>query len=158
MGTNKTPKNRQVTITVKAKTLFNLPYPPTKEQIDDNTALTDDEGYSSTFGNENKDFETLVFMNFDMIWDIKLDDKNGTDRGYSVALKSVSHDPKAGNPQFFTSNPLTVGRDKKVRGTIAINPHLENPDDSYTINFSISNGPTTLDFPLDPKLRISPGQ
>ena len=153
-----TPKNRKVTVTVKAKNLFDLPYPPSETKIDEFTALTDDEGYSSEYGDKNKDYETLVFMNYEMIWDIELDDKNGTDRGYSVALKSVSHNPTAGNPQFFTSNPLNVGRDKKVRGTIALNPNLQNPDDSYTINFTISDGTNTLDFPLDPKLRISPGE
>lgn len=158
MGTNKTPKNRKVTVTVKAKALFDLPYPPSETQIDDNTALTDDDGFSSTYGDKNKDYETIVFMNYDMVWDIALSDKNGVDRGYSVALKSVSHNPVTGNPQFFTSNPINVGRDKKVRGTISLDPNLPNKDDSYTINFTISDGSTTLDFPLDPKLKISTGQ
>lgn len=158
MGTDKTPKDRKVTVTVKAKALFDLPYPPSETQIDDNTSLSDDEGYTSDYGAKNKDYETIVFMNKEMIWKIEASDKNGVDRGYSVALKNVSHDPVAGNPQFFTSNPLLVGSDKKVRGTISLNPNLPNKDDSYTINFTITNGSTTIDIPLDPKLKISTGQ
>ncbi len=124
---NSTPKNRRVTLTVKAKDLFTESnYPPTEGQMDDCTALSDDEGYASDYGNANKDYETLVYMNYQMGWDIDASDKNGVDRGYTVALASVSHNPVAGNPQFFTSNPLNVGTNKKVTGTIANNPNLAN--------------------------------
>ncbi len=149
-------KNRTVTITVMAKDLFDADYPPSKQVVDDYTALTDDTGFENQFGEPNKNFETIVFMKYMMVWAIKVSDKK-IDKGYEVALISVTHNPTKGNPNFFTKNPLQVGKDKKVRGIITEDPKLPNKDDSYTIHFSIAHGKDTKPFNLDPKLRISPG-
>ena len=148
------PKNRTVTVTVMSKDLFKADYPPSKKIVDDYTALTDDTGFENRFGDPNKNFETIVFMNFEMIWKIKVSNKE-IDKDYKVALISVTHNPVKGNPNFFKEKPVLKGN--KVKGIINNDPKLRNKDDSYTIHFSIKHGKETRPYNLDPKLRISPG-
>jgi hypothetical protein len=152
---NLTAKSREITLTVKTSNLFNLPYPPTKAQIEANTYLIDDEGLESRFGESNKDFETLVYMGKDIVWNIRSFEPFGVDNGYLAALESVSHNPDRGNPNFFEHDPLLVGQNGSVCGVIATNPNWPNKDDSYTINFLILHEGKAPKFPLDPKLRIN---
>lgn len=152
------PRDRTITVTVRAKELYNESnYPPSETQMDANTYLLEDGGKRSGFGDPNKNFETIVFMNKRICWSIDVLDPNGEDRGYSVLLIEVFHNPTAGNPNFFNRNPLPVNRGTgQVCGTIATNPNLPNKDDSYTIKFSIAYGSTTpKEYNLDPKLRIN---
>jgi len=154
MGT--TPKNRTITLKVKAKDLFGLRgYPPTEGQIDDNTYLIDDEGLESRYGAANKDYLTLVYMDKDITWSIALNDPKGEDLGYGVRLDYVRHTPNPGNPNFFDKEILNVDIDTgKITGRISRDPDLENKDDSYTINFIVENIRTSKEFVLDPKLQI----
>ena len=55
------PKNRTITLIVKAKDLFGLHYPPSETQIDDCVSLLDDEGYESRFGASSKNYTTDVY-------------------------------------------------------------------------------------------------
>lgn len=154
------PKNRTIRLIVQANKLFNSDITP--EEIDQYTSLVDDENLSSTFGQRNEDFETMVFMNYNICWSIEVNDPNGTDKNYRVALNSVIHKPYPGNPQFFTEDPLKVDpATGKVCGTIAIDPNLPEKDDSYTIEFDIEYvdnvGSTIVSVDLDPKLKIRSG-
>lgn len=146
----KTPKDRTIVITVEAGQLWAKP--PTETNIDNYTALTDDEGFSSEFGEKTKDFLTEVFMAKKITWEIR-----STNPSFTVALLSVTHNPTAGNPQFFNRNPIPVKNNGKVEGVIARNPNMPNKDDSYTIHFTITFGGVTLPYPIDPKLQINPG-
>lgn len=158
------PHDRSITVVVKAKDLFNYPTDITKQVVDDYTSLVEDGGLESRFGDSNKDFETIVFMNKNICWSIETADPNGEDRGYSVELVKVFHNPTPGNPNFFTSDPLNVNqRTGKVCGTISRSPILPDMDDNYTIEFVIghSTGPNQggmVRIDLDPKLKISAGQ
>jgi len=152
------PRDRDITVTVKAKELYNeTNYPPTETQMDNNTSLIEDGGLGSGYGNANKDFETIVFMNKRICWSIEASDPNGVDRGYTVSLIEVFHNPTpVTNPNFFNSNPLRVNPGTgNVCGTISRSPILPDMDDNYTIQFSIAHGTTTKTYNLDPKLRIS---
>lgn len=151
------PKDRAIRLIVKANKLFNSNQ--TDSEIDECTSLMDDTGFGNAFGEPNKDFETIVFMNKKICWSIETADPNGEDRNYSVALTAVVHKPNPGNPQFFTKDPLTVNPGTgKVCGTIAKDPDLPEKDDSYTIEFNIEynspNGSTIMAIDLDPKLQI----
>ena len=151
------PRDRSIAVTVKAKDLYNeINYPPTETQMDSNTYLLEDGGSRSGFGSPNKNFETIVFMNKRICWSIEILDPNGADRGYTVALIEVFHNPTEGNPNFFNTDPLPVNRGTgKVCGTIARSPLLPDMDDSYTIQFTVHDGTTTKTYNLDPKLKIS---
>ncbi len=162
------PSDRSITLIVKASELFNMPNTPTKKQMDDCSSLLEDGGLESRFGDSNKDFETIVFMNRQICWSIEAADPNGVDKGYSVGLVKVFHNPTTGNPNFFDNDPLLVNeKTGKVCGTIAKNSTLPEKDDSYTIQFSVGFSRTTPNggmqsgitlFNLDPKLRISSKQ
>jgi hypothetical protein len=159
---NSKPKDRTIKLIVQANKLDNSNM--TAEEIDKYTSLVEDGGLSSPFGAPNKDFETIVYMSKKVCWSIELSDPNGDDKYYNVALSKVIHKPDAGNPNFFTKDPLTVDpKTGEVWGKIAKNPNLDNKDDSYTIEFTIGFSKTEnggiqtgmVLIELDPKLRIS---
>jgi hypothetical protein len=160
---NSNPKDRTIKLIVQAQELFNSE--DSNNDMDKYTSLVDDTGFGNAFGEPNKDFETIVYMNKRICWTIEMDSTEGENQYYSVALSKVIHKPDAGNPNFFTSDPLNVNRGTgKVCGTIARNPNLPNKDDSYSIEFSIGFSKTTpnggmqtgmLLLTLDPKLKIS---
>lgn len=153
-------KKRRLTVIVRAHNLFIWPqYPPPEYIVDDFTAIVDDRGFESRFGDENKKFTTDVDMGTDICWDIKVSDPK-LDRGYSVALVSVFHNPQpAGptNPNFFDHDPLLVGKNGKVCGTIVNRPILPGFEDSYSVRFTIT-GPNgnSPEFILDPRLTMKP--
>ena len=151
----KKPKNRHLDVIVKAHELYALP--STKRNVDDKTALIDDEGFASGFGDPKKNYETLVFKDYQVTWDIKVEDKNGQDKGYDVDLVSISHNPKPStNPNFFDHDPLVPdGNKKTITGTIANSPLLPDLEDNYTINFQIMYEGVPRSFPLDPKLKAN---
>ena len=159
-------KDRTIRLIVQANKLFNSNV--TEQDIDNYTSLEEDGGLGNGFGDPNKDFETIVFMNKKVCWSIEMADPNGDDQHYSVALSKIVHKPNAGNPNFFTSEELKVDSGTgKVCGTIARNPNLPNKDDSYNIEFSVGYYNTTQQggtqsgivlVNLDPKLRISTRQ
>lgn len=152
-------KNRRLTVVVRANNLFNWPqYPPPETIVDDFTAIEDERGFTSRFGDENKNFTTDVDMGTDICWDIRVADPR-SDRGYSVALVSVFHNPQPPgptNPNFFDHDPLNVGKNGKVCGTIVNRPILPGFEDSYSISFTIT-GPNGMSpvFVLDPKLSVN---
>ena len=159
-------KDRTIKLTVQANKLYNSNI--TEQDIDNYTSLEEDGGLGNGFGDPNKDFETIVFMNKKVCWSIEMADPNGDDQHYSVSLNKVIHKPNTGNPNFFTSEELEVNeRTGKVCGTIARNPNLPNKDDSYTIEFYVGYRNTTsqggtqsgmVKVDLDPKLKISTRQ
>ena len=157
------PKDRTIRLIVQANKLYNSDV--TDQDIDDYTSLVEDDGLGNGFGDPNKDFETIVFMNKNVCWSIEMNDPNGDDQHYSVSLSKVIHKPNAGNPNFFTSESLDVNdKTGKVCGTISRNPILPDMDDSYTIEFYVGYGEKTqqggqvsgmIKVELDPKLKIS---
>jgi hypothetical protein len=152
----KNKKNRQVDVIVKAHDLY--PLHPTEKNVDDNTELLDDEKHKSSFGASKKNYETIVFMGFDMKWDIEVEYKNGEDKDYNVELVSVTHNPKpSGNPNLFDVNPLKPKKhsnNKSIYGTIV---HSSPSPEDYTIHFQIfKNDKDPHPFHLDPKLKINP--
>lgn len=150
----KTPKNRHLDVIVKAQELYSLS--PTERNVDDKTALIDDEGFASGFGDPKKNYETLVYKDYQVTWDIKVEDKNGRDKGYDVDLVSITHNQTPGNPNFFNENQLNPGGNKKtITGTITNTPILPDMDDFYTINFQIMYEGVPHYFPLDPKLKAN---
>jgi len=147
-------RNRRLTVSVMAHDLYQLP--PTEPNVDKYTALIGDDGFESRYGDQNKSFETGVYMGYKMIWDIEAANKNGEDRGYDVELYSVYHNPTPGNPNFFSTPELYPGKNKKtIQGTIVNSPLLPDIDDNYTIYFSITYNGVPHYYPLDPKLRIN---
>ena len=154
------PKDRTIKVIVQAYKLFNSDM--SEEDVDKYTALVEDGGFGNGFGEPNRDFETIVYMNKRICWSIELSNSGGDNTNYSVALDNVFHNPDDGNPNFFTKDPLPViPGTGQVCGTIARNPNLENKDDSYTISFNIEynskNGSTIVAIDLDPKLKIRTG-
>ncbi len=153
MSTKKDPEDRTLTVIVKAKDLYGLP--ATELNVDDNTALKDDRGLENSFRAPNKTFETVIARKHKMRWDIEVETPNGEDRGYDVRFSSVTHNPTAGNPNFFDKESLLPGKNTKVvEGHIQDIPQTVVNDDNYTIHFEITNGTTWLSYPLDPKLRL----
>ncbi|MGV6832231.1 MAG: hypothetical protein ACWA5P_11805 [bacterium] len=153
----KGPRNRKLTVVVDAHTLYNLP--PTEINVDAHTALSGDDGLENGFGDRNKTYETEVFLNYKMKWDIEVADKNGKDKDYLVQLHSVYHNPVKGNPNFFDGE-LIYSKDngKTVEATVINRPILPDMEENYTIYFRITYSNISHYFPLDPKLRIRPQQ
>lgn len=156
-GDLKRPRNRKVTVVVQASALYYLP--PTEPNVDAHTALTGDDGFENRFGDRNKTFETEVYLNYKMKWDIEVADKNGADKDFRVQLHSVYHNPVSGNPNFFGSE-LILSKDngKTVEATVINAPILPDLDEDYTIYFRITHSNISRYFPLDPKLKIRAGQ
>lgn len=157
-----TPKDRTITLIVQANKLFNSEVKD--KDIDKYTSLVEDGGLASGFGDPNKDFETIVFMNKNICWSIEMANIDGEDKNYNVSLSKIIHEPDAGNPNFFTKDELPVNsKTGKICGTITKNPNLPKKDDSYTIEFSIGYSKTEnggvqtgiVLIELDPKLRIN---
>lgn len=159
------PKDRTIRLIVEAEQLYNSN--GGDENLDKYTSLVDDEGFGNAFGDPNANFETIVFMNKNVCWSIDKASNDGENQYYSVALSKVIHKPNAGNPQFFTKDPLEVNRGTgKVCGTISLNPNLPEKDDSYSIEFSVGFSKRTeqggivsgmVIYTLDPKLKIRSG-
>ena len=151
----KGPRNRKLTVVVDAAALYYLP--PTEPNVDAHTALTRDDGFENRFGDRNKSFETEVYLNYKMKWDIKAADKNGVDKDFRVQLHSVYHNPVSGNPNFFDSE-LILSKDngKTVEATVVNPPILPDLEENYTIYFRITYSNISRYFPLDPKLKINP--
>lgn len=150
----KKAKNRKVELIVKAHELYALP--PTEKNVDANTSLSDDEGYTSEFGESNSKYETIVFKNFIMTWDIEVENKK--DKNYNVELVSITHNPKpSGNPNIFDVNPLKpkkYSNNKSIFGTVV---HASPSPEDYTIHFQIfKNDKDPHTFHLDPKLKVNP--
>ncbi len=80
-------KNRTVDVIVEAKNLYTSP--PADPWVDKYTSLEDDEGYASTFGEPNSNFETGVYKGYNITWVIKTANPKGEDKGYDVKLNSV---------------------------------------------------------------------
>lgn len=149
------PKNRTINVFVRASQLF--PLDPTEVNVDNNTELKDDKGSTCKYGDKKDNYKTEVFMYKKITWSIQSADPDGIDKGYTVALVSVSHKPIKGNPKFFNRNPLLVKNNGTVWGKISKNPRLPNKYESYDINFTITHNAIKNPFPLDPKLQINPG-
>ena len=154
------PRNRSIRVIVQAKKLFNTDM--FESDVNNFTSLVEDDGLGNGFGDSNRDFETIVFMNKQICWSIELSDSSGEDKNYSVCLSSVFHNAEDGNPNFFTKEKLDVNPGTGlVCGLISRNPNLSNKDDNYTIEFDITystqNPPlsTIKSVLLDPKLKIS---
>ncbi len=150
-----TPRSRRVDVIVQAHELY--PLRPTEKNTDDHTALSDDTGFSSEFGDSNRNYETEVFKDFQMTWDIKAANNNGSDKDYKVELVSVTHNPKPPtNPNLFNQNKLVPkpGSNKKsINGTIV---HASPSPEDYTIHFQIFyKDKDPKPFHLDPKLRTN---
>lgn len=147
-------KNRKITIQVEAEKLYMSP--PADPWVDKFTALTDDEGFSSPFGDANARFETGVYMDYTVTWVIEVAFQDGEDKGYDVRLNSIYHEPTKGNPNFFNSEELyPVKNPKEIVGTISKDPGLENKSDTYTIYFAISDSKGNWqNYPLDPRLKM----
>ncbi len=152
--TVKQPKDGTINITVKAHQLY--PLSPTETNVDEYSYLLDDDGFESRYGVSNKNYETGVYLNKKITWNIEAADKNGADREYDVELVSVTHNSKTGNPNFFDNETLvpTGNNKKKITGTVVNAPLLPDIDDNYTIHFTISHNSRVNPFPLDPKLKI----
>ena len=147
------PRDRHISITVETDELWKKQYPRTpKSDIDDCVAITDDSGFGSPYRSPKKDFETEVYPGKKVKWTIA----NQNVSRIVVMLHSVSHNPTKGNPYYFDHNPLNVGKDGSVEGTIMNLGNL--PDDNYTINFILKNLDTDekRTYPIDPKLKIRP--
>ena len=151
--TTKTPKDADITITVKAKDLF--PMPLSEQNVDNNTYLLDDEGFESRYGVSNKNYQTGVYLNKKITWNIKVADKNGDDKDYDVELVEIIHNPGDNNPDFFNGIiPKPGNNKKKISATIINEPSTSDLMDNYTIYFKIIHGENWNTFPLDPKLKM----
>jgi len=149
----KKPKNKLLTLIVKAQELY--PLPPNEPNVDANTSLSNDDGFGSGFGTTKKNFETHVFKNFKITWDIEVENKTEKDKEYKVELVSINHNPKPStNPNLFDHNPLTPkpkSNNKSIQGTIVNAP---SSPENYTINFQIlKNDKDPHPFHIDPKLK-----
>ncbi|RKE95373.1 hypothetical protein [Ichthyenterobacterium magnum] len=150
-------ENKAITIIVKANALFNAKYKPINLEnvIDEYVSLVDADGLTSPFGANNKDYLTYVYMKYGITWSIVLNTEKGEDKGYNVHLVDVVHDPKSGNPNFFTKEVLKANDKNEIYGEITVNPDLKDKEDSYTIHFYISKGDEkSAILPIDPKLQI----
>ena len=153
------PKNRKLKIVVKAKKLFKeiqkIKNPKDQEKIIDQcTALIEDGGLGSEFGDKNRDFITTIFEGFEMEWSSELSDKTEKDDGYKVVLDSVKQDLKRGESGFFTENPIPAEKGK-ITGYVSGNISQDGQEEDYTIYFHITKGlETTIILPIDPKLQI----
>lgn len=157
---NSNPRDRTIRVIVQANKLFNSDL--YESDVDNFTSLVEDGGLGNGFGDTNRDFETIVFMNKNICWSIEINDPSGEDKNYSVNLSSVFHNSEQGNPNFFSKEKLDVHPGTGlVCGVISKNPDLTNKDDNYTIEFDITystqNPPlsTIKSVLLDPKLKIS---
>lgn len=152
----KKPKKRNLEVTVKAHELYHLP--STEGNTDNMTELSDDERHRSPFGQSKKNYKTTVFKGYDITWKIKVEDKNGQDKGYEVELISISRNPTPStNPNFFDHDPLVPDCNKKsITGTITNIPSPSDLEEIYTINFQITYKGVSHCFPLDPKLKMNP--
>jgi hypothetical protein len=146
-----TPNPYDITISTAVDTdkLWAKPYPNTSEaDIDECTFVSD--GISiSRWSQPSKSFETEVHRGCTVQWTIA---SYNVSKIY-VQLVSVTHNPTPGNPNFFDHNPLNVGRQGSVEGTIM---NIDNlPDENYSINLKLISGDTERYYTIDPKLKIS---
>ncbi|WP_353780000.1 hypothetical protein [Winogradskyella sp. 3972H.M.0a.05] len=149
------PKNRNLTIIVKANQLFNSHYqnPTERDKVIDNcTSLLDDEGLESAYGDNNRNFTTIIYMDYNMIWEIALADPSGKDKDYKVHLVDITQDSAE---SFFTQKVLRPERDGNIYGKVVDKINLDGKEEDYTIHFYVSKGRESSPvLPIDPKLQI----
>ena len=141
------PKNRTITIKVKAKGLFEKGSLPGESDVDDKTEIKNDGGKTSDFGKDKSDFKTGVWIGNTVTWSIKQEYAGGKDDGYNVELNSIEQT----GSNFFGTQPLTP-----VNGVITGTVEKGSTgDDTYKIHFTITNNGTTNKYTIDPKLQIN---
>ena len=153
-------RNRKITLTVQASDLFKADTSTKhkmQKEVDDNTSIENDGGYTLPYKQPKKDFYTDVYKNFEVTWDILLSSPNGADKGYVLKLVNIDQDSSSGNPNLFQKNPLISDDDgKTIHGKVKISDRIT--PDTYYVHFTITNpeGKTNPVYTLDPKLRGNP--
>lgn len=152
---SKKPKDRTITLTVKASDLWAKGPSATQKQIDKYTKIENDGGKEAGYGDDKKNFNTNVWKAKHVTWDIVAKSPNGDDKGYEVTLVSISQ-KKGSNTEFFKNMPLTPKSDGHIKGKVE--KGATNDEDHYNINFCINNANVdsgnNISFSLDPKLSI----
>lgn len=150
------PKNRTIKLIVKASELYGDP--PIDMFIDPNTALIDDEGFGSTFGQNNRNFKTEVELGSKVTWTIETAEPKGADKNYDVILSAITPKPNSKTQNLFGKPELKPGKNKKqIEGTVVFGSLTgDSEEEVYNIYFGISNnkGKSYDYFPLDPKLQM----
>lgn len=149
-----------ITLTVGAANLHAIAI-PTKNDIENNTSLTDDNSGSSLDGT-NENFISEVFLDNDVRW-------VGTtnDPGYVIEIQSVVYEPvNKGISVDFFNIPVITGTGRKhgfVEAKVRNDNSLVGQQYCYYINFRIHIlggcmaffgwGKTLGPFEIDPKLK-----
>ena len=154
----------KITLTVEAASLYGANLSPNvpSTTIDNACTLKDDNpndpGSSPT--GKIEDFTSQVYIDNNVTWVGEVKDKNGVDKGYSVAIDSIVYEPKDDDKNFFSDTTIngSGGRSGNVIAKVNKDNSLIGKLDIYRINFSIyppgsGNSNARGPFPIDPKLQ-----
>lgn len=143
-------KHVVITLTVAADQLYNNLHPRQKEI--DNCCNLSDNNKGSQANRSIRSFTSHVYANYTVRWFGAVQDPNGADRGYTIAITGIRNKSKRIFPNLKLKG--TPGKYGSVCETTKDNIH--NKKDKYTIDFKIY--PPNLrgfkrEFHLDPKLQ-----
>ena len=152
---SKKAKDRTITLTVKASDLWAKGPSATQKQIDKYTKIENDGGKEAGYGDDKKNFNTNVWKEKHVTWDIVAKSPNGDDNGYEASIVSISQ-KDGSNTEFFKGMPLKPKSYGPIKGKVEKGDTGDH--DHYSINFCITNFNVDknrdITFSLDPKLSI----
>lgn len=137
-----------ITLSVQTKKLFDL-LKPTQDQIDSLCVFSDNNNGKSPQGTV-EDFTSTVFINNNVKWVGASDDK-----GFTVAIDSITFKPNSGVVNFFKSTTLNGngGTSGNVNANVKNDESLIGKHSDYLIVFSVFESPSNVkSFSIDPKL------
>jgi hypothetical protein len=152
----------KITLEVEAKKLYNYldtilpPKEPVQVEVDSLCKLKDD-NFGKTNDSKVIDFVSHVYLNKNVKWVGKSNDKK-----YSIALDSIVYHSKGKDPNdvdFFHDTTImgSGGPNSIVEARVKEDLRLINKEDVYTMNCSVyKDGSNKKSFHIDPKLKGNP--
>lgn len=149
MGTSNR-KHVVITLNVAADKLYKLKKPK-RSDINSYCSLSDNN--KGTQGDKSIHyFQSDVYANYTVRWVGVVNDPNGEDRGYNIAITGIKNKSK----KIFPNLKLKGTRGKYGTVCETSNPGIGNKKDTYTITFRIYPpiiSRRKIEFSIDPKLQ-----
>ncbi|MBT8287501.1 MAG: hypothetical protein HKN00_08980 [Flavobacteriaceae bacterium] len=149
---NLDPKDTKITLFVTAQGLYGDPQNNDPNVILANCQLNDNQGAPTTSGPGIPSFQSKVFKNKMVTWDVEVD-VNSDEAGYSVAIEQIEMKFTGPSTDDFFIKKVFAGKSGKVMARVK-NADIQDKLYYYNILFSVKpkTGPK-LFFEIDPILK-----
>ncbi len=146
-----------ITLTFEAQNICAKQGEIDEEGIVANTDISDDNNGCSPGGQKLKDFQSLVYLGYEVEWKAKV--KNQVDPIAPYMVQIVKVEKKPGTViDFFDTDPMYPDTNGKVAGTVKNNSDLLDMIYKYNVTISVYEAGNTdpcKTYVVDPKLQAN---